>query len=92
MHANLLSPLSLACTTESIETLSFALLRFQVPGAGGQMANVARIYNDNVGVVSLHPLPTAHASLPSLHTHTALHARKRPGPCLEKPLVPSRGQ
>ena len=27
-------------------------LQSQAPGTGGQMANVARIYNDNVGVVS----------------------------------------
>lgn len=39
----------------------------EAPGDGGQMANVARIYNDNVGVVS-NPTQT---EPPCAHSHTA---------------------
>lgn len=39
----------------------------ELPGDGGQMANVARVYNDNVGVVSLF----AQTEPPCAHSHTS---------------------
>lgn len=50
----------------------------EAPGTGGQMANVARIYNDNVGVVSAahhynaHCSTAAHTSNPRLCVAGAL--------------------
>jgi hypothetical protein len=41
----------------------------EVAGQNGMMANVARIYNDNVGVVS-HAPPLTQTEPPCAHSHT----------------------
>lgn len=65
-----MSRLASATAHRLLSTVPRGPSRLQVAGDGGQMANVARIYNDNVGVVSNLSRHSA-----AFHDHSLWHFR-----------------